>query len=409
MAAVLQAGTTLESQIAELRGTSRPWRTARNVGLILIVLGMTAPGAIMPLLGTLLAPLYGLTLLGGIGLVIVYGLRLDGVNRQIRIIKLGIDGEHRTRAIFSGLTDRYTVFPDVCIEVDGRQSQIDHLVVGPTGVFVVETKHWTGCIEGNARDHQITQHKVGRKGGRYSRHLYNPVRQVGTHVYRVAQLLKQHGLRTWVTGVVYFSHPAVSLDLDGGAVPVFCSNHDGASRLIAFIEGASATISPAEQTTIVNLIRSAAGLPLGPAPLADAPKSGVRTETAQPTRRFVAPPVRRQDDALAKAPDQRVPTLNAADVGVGRAGLPPQSSIVQEQDSVRQRRLATERFDALAEHMRTEAYLDMVQEQGARQGEQMMEPYQHWGSDAAIDHDVHEIPNGLGDATDLHSDGLGGI
>jgi hypothetical protein len=40
---------------------------------------------------------------------------------------------------------------------DGSTTQIDHVVVSPFGVFVIETKTYKGWIFGNPRDAQWTQ------------------------------------------------------------------------------------------------------------------------------------------------------------------------------------------------------------------------------------------------------------
>jgi hypothetical protein len=184
--------------------------------------------------------------------------RLGNLQRDLRIVQAGVTGELSTRAVFLNLDDRYTVLPDLTIEVEGRRSQIDHIVVGPTGVFVVETKNLNGYIEGAAEDREIVQHKIGRRGGRYSKRLYNPVHQVRTHVHRVSRLLKSHGLQSWVNAAVYFANPDAVVDLDGGSVRVFSARDDGARRLLAFVETPYEYISPAAQAAIVDLIKTAA-------------------------------------------------------------------------------------------------------------------------------------------------------
>jgi hypothetical protein len=54
----------------------------------------------------------------------------------------GARGEERVSGILRGLPDGYHVFNDYCV---GRQ-HIDHVVVGPAGVFSIETKNWSGKI-----------------------------------------------------------------------------------------------------------------------------------------------------------------------------------------------------------------------------------------------------------------------
>lgn len=60
-----------------------------------------------------------------------------------------------TRRLQRNLPDTYTVFTDVAIEMDEwffadgenrRSAQIDHAVVGPSGVFVIEVKLWSAAF-----------------------------------------------------------------------------------------------------------------------------------------------------------------------------------------------------------------------------------------------------------------------
>lgn len=44
------------------------------------------------------------------------------------------------------LPDEYTIFNDFLFESNGHSTQIDHIVVSPYGVFVIETKGYKGWI-----------------------------------------------------------------------------------------------------------------------------------------------------------------------------------------------------------------------------------------------------------------------
>lgn len=47
-------------------------------------------------------------------------------------------------SILEELPDDYCVFHDV--HCDGVNGNLDHVVIGPTGMFAVETKNWTGTV-----------------------------------------------------------------------------------------------------------------------------------------------------------------------------------------------------------------------------------------------------------------------
>jgi hypothetical protein len=57
----------------------------------------------------------------------------------------GAQGERRTAHLLDRLTrEGFVVFHDLA--VPGSQANVDHLVIGPTGVFVIDSKQWTGSV-----------------------------------------------------------------------------------------------------------------------------------------------------------------------------------------------------------------------------------------------------------------------
>jgi hypothetical protein len=57
----------------------------------------------------------------------------------------GAHGERRTAHLLDRLTcDGYVVFHDLA--VPGSPANVDHLVIGPTGVFVIDSKQWSGSV-----------------------------------------------------------------------------------------------------------------------------------------------------------------------------------------------------------------------------------------------------------------------
>lgn len=87
-------------------------------------------------------------------------------------------GEHKVANILSRLPEEeYKVINNVIIQTNGYTSQIDHLVVSIYGIFVVETKNYTGWITGYENSKQWTQNVYGNK---YS--LYNPIKQNKSHI-----------------------------------------------------------------------------------------------------------------------------------------------------------------------------------------------------------------------------------
>ena len=132
--------------------------------------------------------------------------------------------------------------------------------MGENGVFVIETKNHNGTIVGNTADERWTQHKVGQKGGQYSKDMYSPVKQVGTHVFRLSKFLKQNGINVWVQGIVYFSTYQAVVEVNenlNNAPPVFAASEDGVREMVHYISDYNRK-NKVDKTTfekIVNLLK----------------------------------------------------------------------------------------------------------------------------------------------------------
>lgn len=158
-------------------------------------------------------------------------------SRDARVLQVGIAGENAVAALVRFLPDSYVVYRNVPVAREGKKSEIDLLVVGPNGVFVIEAKHWNGTLVGNYTGEDWIQHKVGRGGTPYSSSHRNPVKQVGRQVDYLAYTLRNHGVRTWVSGLVYLSNPEAEVQMRGtpDKAPVFAAAYDGAQELWRYI------------------------------------------------------------------------------------------------------------------------------------------------------------------------------
>ena len=75
------------------------------------------------------------------------------------------------------LPNGYTIFNDVYILENGKSSQIDHVVLSPYGIFVIETKNYKGWIYGDEKSQYWIKNMYGTK---YQ--FYNPLLQNYSHV-----------------------------------------------------------------------------------------------------------------------------------------------------------------------------------------------------------------------------------
>ena len=202
----------------------------------------------------LFIPTAGLTF---IPLIIVSNLNRKYSSRA-NILRSGFEGEDRASKVFSKLPDDYYVLSDLEVKIDNKLSQIDNIVVGSNGIFIIETKNLNGIVNGEEEDKEIVQHKVGKKGGQYSRKLYNPIKQVNTHVFRVSEVLKRHSLNRWVQGVVYFTNKDCIIEINSTKVPVFSALEEGDKEIINYItnyDNSNASITEKDKIKIVNILK----------------------------------------------------------------------------------------------------------------------------------------------------------
>ena len=74
-----------------------------------------------------------------------YDKFMDDKLRESRMWRRGYEGERVIGELLEdGLSDKYHVFNDV--KFPGRKANIDHIVVGPSGIFVLDTKNWRGTV-----------------------------------------------------------------------------------------------------------------------------------------------------------------------------------------------------------------------------------------------------------------------
>jgi len=162
----------------------------------------------------------------------------DNISKYVDtdILISGIQGERITTQVLAALPDGYTVFQNVMVTYNNKKSEIDNIVVGKSGVFIIEVKNHNGHIIGDINDIFWIQQKVGRGGTPYANSMCNPVKQIGTHIYRLANYLRQNGVNTYIEGMVYFANKACLLSLTGtSAISVYSSSERGEEQLCSRI------------------------------------------------------------------------------------------------------------------------------------------------------------------------------
>lgn len=105
----------------------------------------------------------------------------------------GSDGEGRVARKLAKLSpEDYKTVNDIMLPtVDGATTQVDHVVVSRYGIFVIETKNYSGWIFGGENQRTWTQSfRGGRWSGPQKFPFQNPIRQNWRHIYTMADCLE---------------------------------------------------------------------------------------------------------------------------------------------------------------------------------------------------------------------------
>ena len=155
------------------------------------------------------------------------------LKKQRGILRAGAEGEKRVLELLSRLPKDFYVITDVELVVGQKTAQIDYIIVGPTGIFVVEVKNLKGVISGSADDEMLLKTKLLKDGSSDTKQIYNPLLQVSTHGRLLSKLLFKHKYYNEIATCVYFSHPESSVKLSGEGAEkrIFCGNLGGDSLL----------------------------------------------------------------------------------------------------------------------------------------------------------------------------------
>ena len=123
-------------------------------------------------------------------LISIWLMLLKGLRHVERFYK-GARGEEKVAGILEGLPAHYHVFNDF----DAKGHHIDHVVVGPAGVFSIETKFWSERV--SIQDGHVLV------GGRLPSRP--PLQQTRREAQLVRQELEKSGWKGKVTPVLAFA------------------------------------------------------------------------------------------------------------------------------------------------------------------------------------------------------------
>lgn len=178
--------------MAKIHGLPGEWARVKGVvmGLWPLFAWIFASGFFLAMM------MFGETLaaVGAMAFVITSALGLwtfrQGLRRVESFFK-GAKGEERVAAILQDLPDEYEVFHDYVAGGD----HVDHVVLAPSGLYVLETKFWNGKVT-------VEDGCVLVDGKLPSR---SPVAQVQRETQELKQKLKEMGWSGYIAPVLTFA------------------------------------------------------------------------------------------------------------------------------------------------------------------------------------------------------------
>ena len=93
-------------------------------------------------------------------------------------------GEVLVRYFLKKLGPEYKIMNNVMLRNNDKTAQIDHTVVSPYGVFVIETKSYSGTVYGKQKANEWTQYLGGKK-----RYFMNPIHQNYGHIKALQSII----------------------------------------------------------------------------------------------------------------------------------------------------------------------------------------------------------------------------
>ena len=123
---------------------------------------------------------------------------------QSEIEAAGRNGERIATDVIRGvIRETDCLLTNVNISYDGRNAELDNVIINKYGVFIIEVKYYTGKLYGT-EDSSVWE-KVRYNGYRkgIGKSVKNPIKQVRRQTYLLAKYLNYYGVSIWVEGYVY--------------------------------------------------------------------------------------------------------------------------------------------------------------------------------------------------------------
>jgi hypothetical protein len=138
--------------------------------------------------------------------------------RKYHVYKGGRQGEKAViNTLTRSLSDEYCLINGVYLNSSGGGrggGDVDHIVLGPSGVYVLETKNWSGKIVCNGDQWQRPGKTVKGSPSLQVKHNTQKVKRV------IVAMPSLRELNVWVGGLIVFTNPHADLCINNSTVTV---------------------------------------------------------------------------------------------------------------------------------------------------------------------------------------------
>ncbi len=176
--------------------------------------------------------------------------------KNLGILQSGVRGEEMTLKILQKLPKEYTILTNPVILNRGVTMELDFVVIGKNGVFIVESKNYRGIISGKTSKQTWKQVKHGKNDKVYEKEIGNPVKQSHRQGRRMAEMFKDFDISADIYPIVYFVDDRSELKIvDDADLGVEIFNKE--KQLLDFIQSADGrhTVNSSELAKIIRFFK----------------------------------------------------------------------------------------------------------------------------------------------------------
>ncbi len=142
---------------------------------------------------------------------------------------IGKVGEKHVARKLDWLPKEYITLNDVLLPTRYGTTQIDHIVISPYGIFIIETKNYKGWIFGHQDSEEWKQSLLGKRsywGWSSEQHKFrNPIHQNLAHFRAVRDILKDLGEFTLIPIVAFSDSADLNITAPNHIVINWCNLH----------------------------------------------------------------------------------------------------------------------------------------------------------------------------------------